>query len=201
LSESGRVQSWLAEAARVIASVDPVEVAAAVQALADVQAARGTIFTAGNGGSASTASHFALDLQKWARRDGRGMRAISLSDSIGLITAWANDTDFERVFSEQLATLGAPGDALVVFSVSGSSPNLLAALETARERQIVTVGVLGKDGGRARALVDHAVVVRSEDYGWVESAHLVLDHVMTYAMRDGHPRQGAGARAAVSTRK
>lgn len=183
MSDSGQVRSWLTDAAGVIASVDADAVVGAVGALLEVRGAGGTIFVAGNGGSASTASHLALDLQKWVRTDGRGTRAISLSDSIGLITAWANDTDFERVFAEQLATLAAPGDALVVFSVSGSSPNLLAALQTARERHIVTVGVLGKDGGRARALVDHAVVVPSDDYGWVESAHLVLEHVLTYSLR------------------
>jgi len=167
----------------VIASVDAPHVAAAVRALIEVRAAGGTIFVAGNGGSASTASHFALDLQKWARTDGRGTRAISLSDSIGLITAWANDADFDRVFAEQLTTLAAPGDAFVVFSVSGSSLNLLQALEVARERQLVTVGVLGRDGGRALSLVDHAIVVNSDDYGWVESAHLVLEHVLTNALR------------------
>jgi D-sedoheptulose 7-phosphate isomerase len=179
----------------VIAGVDATAVAAAVGALSEVRRAGGTIFVAGNGGSASTASHLALDLQKWARTDGRGTRAISLSDSIGLITAWANDADFERVFAEQLATLAAPGDAFVVFSVSGSSPNLLQGLEVARERQLVTVGVLGRDGGRARALVDHAVVVGSDDYGWVESAHLVLEHVMAYALREAAvPAAGAPRR-------
>lgn len=195
MSDSGQVRSWLTDAARVIASVDPDAVAGAVRALVEVRGSGGTIFVAGNGGSASTASHFALDLQKWARSDGRGTRAVSLSDSIGLITAWANDADFNRVFAEQLATLAAPGDAFVVFSVSGSSPNLLQALEVARERQLVTVGVLGRDGGRARALVAHAIVVNSDDYGWVESAHLVLEHVMAYALRKaGIPAAGAPRR-------
>lgn len=184
MTDSGQVRTWLAEAVRVIGGLDDGEVRAAVQALEAVRAGGGTIFTAGNGGSASTASHLALDLQKWARSNGKGTRAIALSDSIGLITAWANDEDFDRVFAAQLATLGAAGDALVVFSVSGSSPNLVRALETARELGMVTVGVLGKDGGQARALVDHAIVVRSNDYGWVESAHLVLEHVLTYSLRE-----------------
>jgi D-sedoheptulose 7-phosphate isomerase len=190
LSNTERTRSWLLEAAGVVAAVDPAATAAAVTALATVRERGGTILVCGNGGSASTASHLALDLQKAARPDGRGTRALSLSESVGLVTAWGNDVSFERVFAEQIGVLAAPGDALVVFSVSGSSPNVIAAIETARELSLVTVGFLGRDGGRARALVDHAVVVPSEDYGWVESAHLVLEHVVAYALRN----QGATAR-------
>lgn len=177
-------RAWLAEAAKVVSELPPAPIARAVEALRSVRARGGTIFIAGNGGSASTASHYALDLQKAARKDGVGTRAVSLSDSVGLITAWSNDAAFECVFSEQLRVLAQQGDALVVLSVSGSSPNLLAALRTARERGLVTVGFLGKDGGHARTLVDHAVVVRSDDYGWVECAHLVLGHMLTYALRE-----------------
>ena len=183
MSDVRAVRTWLDQAARVVAAVDADAVVAAVRALGEVRSRGGTIFVAGNGGSASTASHFALDLQKAARLNGRPIRAVSLSDNVGLITAWANDEDFDRVFAEQLVALAEPEDALVIFSVSGSSPNLIAALEVARERGLTTVGFLGGDGGRARALVDHAVIVPSADYGWVESAHLVLEHVVTYALR------------------
>lgn len=172
------------EAARVVAVIDVDAVGRALSALLRVRAEGRTIFVAGNGGSASTASHFALDLQKAARPDGAGTRAVSLSDSVGLITAWSNDATFERVFAEQVSVLAQAGDALVVLSVSGSSPNLVAAVQTARERGLVTVGFLGKDGGLARTLVDHAVIVPSDDYGWVECAHLVLAHVLTYALRE-----------------
>ena len=168
-----------------MATVDAEAVARAVSALSDVRKRGRTIFVAGNGGSASTASHLALDLQKAVRPDGRGTRAISLSDSVGLITAWANDVAFDRAFAEQLAVFAEPGDGLVVFSVSGSSPNLIELLQVARERGVVSVGVLGGAGGRARSMVDHAVLVPSTDYGWVESTHLALEHVITYSLRDG----------------
>jgi len=183
VTEVDRVREWIAEASRVIAAVDAGAVAGAIEALAAVRAQGGTIFLAGNGGSAATASHMALDLQKAARGDGQATRAISLSDNVGLITAWANDESFESVFAEQLEALARPCDALVVISVSGSSPNLTAALRAARAKGLVTVGLLGRDGGLARALVEHVVVVPSHDYGWVESAHMMLEHVITYALR------------------
>lgn len=173
------VTRWLEQAGKALAAVDPRAMASAARVLLDVRARGGTVFAAGNGGSAATASHLALDLQKAA-----GTRAIALSDNVGLITAWANDTAFERVYAEQLKVHGRPGDAVVVFSVSGSSPNLIALLNAARTMGIKSVGLLGRDGGKARALVDAAVVVPSDDYGWVETAHVALHHVLAYAVRD-----------------
>ncbi len=177
------VEEWLADARKTIEGIDAGAVTRAGQALADVRVRGGTIFVIGNGGSASTANHFACDLQKATRIDGRGTRAISLSDNTALLTAWGNDLTFDSVFSEQLRLLAAPGDALVVFSVSGSSPNLMEALAVAEEMDLTTVALLGKDGGRAARRVSHAVIVSSDDYGWVESAHVVLEHVLTCYVR------------------
>src|SRR5438552_2427613 len=189
-NEHGALRRWLDEAADVLRTVDASAVARAVQVLTGVRARGGVIYTAGNGGSAGTASHLALDLQKVG-----GARAVSLSDSVGLITAWGNDASFDRVFAEQLEVLGRPEDALVVISVSGSSPNVIALLEVTRDKRMASVGLLGRDGGRAAALVDVPVMVSSDDYGWVESAHVVLHHALTYALRDsasllGVPRTG-----------
>jgi len=193
------ITRWLEEAARVVRSVDVTAVACSADALSEVRARGGVIYTAGNGGSAAGASHLALDLQKAARSPGgSGTRAIRLSDSVGLITAWANDTAFDRVFADQLAVLANPGDGLVVISVSGSSPNLIALLQAAREKEVVSVGLLGRDGGRARRLVDVPVVVRSNDYGWVEAAHAVLHHVLTYALRESACATDATPRPAPS---
>ena len=196
MNDTERIREWLAQASRAVESIDAAAVAGAIRALTAVRESGGTIFVAGNGGSANTANHLALDLQKAARTNGGTSRALSLSDNVGLITAWANDESFERVFAAQLEALARRGDALLVFSVSGSSPNLMAALRSARERGLVTVGLLGKDGGAARSVVDHAVIVPSDDYGWVESVHLVLEHVITYALRDGHAAPGAESRVA-----
>lgn len=178
-----QVRGWSGEMTAVMQSLDHDAIASAVDTLISVRRSGGTIFTCGNGGSAGTASHLALDLQKAARGPSGGTRALCLSDSMGLITAWANDASFDRVFSEQLSVLGKRGDALLVISVSGSSPNLLQALATARRLGMVTVGFLGRDGGTARAQCDCPIVVRSDDYGWVESAHVVLHHMVTNALR------------------
>jgi D-sedoheptulose 7-phosphate isomerase len=183
---------WLKESVGAISGIDATSVAAAADLLLDTRRGGGTIFTAGNGGSASTASHLALDLQKAGRAiGGKGTAALSLADSMGLVTAWGNDTAFDRVFAEQLEVLGKPGDALVVISVSGSSPNLVALLETAARLRIRRVGLLGRTGGAARGLVEVPILVPSDDYGWVESAHVVLHHVLTYAVRDA-ARAGGG---------
>ncbi|MBV8480099.1 MAG: SIS domain-containing protein [Actinobacteria bacterium] len=142
------------------------------------------VLVAGNGGSASTASHLACDLGKTVlganptSRSSR-FRVISLVDNIALVTAWANDEGYDTVFAEQVKALGKPGDVLVVLTVSGNSPNVLSALRAARERGLETIGLLGRDGGEAQALVDESIVVECDDYGHVESAHLVLGHLLS----------------------
>jgi D-sedoheptulose 7-phosphate isomerase len=181
----GTIAEWLRTCADVVAAIDPNSLARASRVLVETRQRGGTIFTAGNGGSAGTASHLALDLQKAGRAPGgHGTRALSLSDNMGLVTAWGNDTSYDRVFAEQLEVLANPGDALVIISVSGNSPNLIALLETARRREVVTVGLLGRSGGKSRDLVDIPLLVPSDDYGWVESAHVTIHHVLTYAVRD-----------------
>ena len=180
-----RAAGWLEAAAQAIREIDAEAVEQAAALLVETRRLDGTIFVAGNGGSAGTASHLALDLQKAGRAlGGRGTRAISLADNVGLVTAWGNDTAFDRVFAEQLEVLGRPGDALIIVSVSGSSPNLMTLLATAGNIGIRTVGLLGRNGGKARDLVDVAILVPSDDYGWVESAHVVLHHALTYAVRE-----------------
>jgi D-sedoheptulose 7-phosphate isomerase len=176
---------WLREAAQVIAAIEADAVGRAAAVLIDAWKRDATIFVAGNGGSAASASHLALDLQKAGRSPGgRAPRAISLADNPGLVTAWANDVGFDRVFAEQLEVLARPGDALVVISVSGSSPNLVVAVAAARRLRLRTVGLLGRSGGAVRDAVDVAVLVPSDDYGWVESAHVALHHILTYAVRE-----------------
>jgi D-sedoheptulose 7-phosphate isomerase len=169
----------------VIAGIEADAVGRAAAVLVDAWKRDAAIFIAGNGGSAATASHLALDLQKAGRSPGgRSPRAISLADNAGLVTAWANDVSFGRVFAEQLEVLARPGDALVVISVSGSSPNLVNAVAAAQGLGLASVGLLGRTGGALRDAVDVAVLVPSDDYGWVESAHVALHHILTYAVRE-----------------
>jgi D-sedoheptulose 7-phosphate isomerase len=142
------------------------------------------ILLAGNGGSASTASHFACDLAKTVLgskpelRTSR-FRAVSLSDNAALLTAWANDVSYESVFGEQVKMLGRPGDVLCVISASGSSPNVVEAARVAKSMGLHTLGLLGCDGGRLKDILDDCVIVPCADYGHIESAHLVLSHLLT----------------------
>ena len=175
-----RISSWLEDAATLIRAIDVNSVADAAEGLLRVRDANGTMFLAGNGGSASTANHLALDLQK-AGISPKGVRpkVISLSENIGLITAWGNDESFDVVFEKQLEALAEEGDSLLIISVSGSSPNLVRAVSKANDVGMLTVGFLGKDGGACRDLLDCPIILPSWDYGWVESGHVVLHHILT----------------------
>lgn len=138
-----------------------------------------SVFIVGNGGSASTASHMAADLSKnTIGPHMRRFRVMSLNDNISLLTALANDDGYENVFREQLVNLIQPGDVLISISASGNSPNVLEAIEYAVGCNAQTIGLLGFEGGRAMDLVDKAVLVRSQDYGVIEDAHLVLNHIL-----------------------
>jgi D-sedoheptulose 7-phosphate isomerase len=147
-----------------------------------------TLFFCGNGGSASTASHFVVDIGKATLRgDGRRFRCVALVDNVESLTAWANDTEYARVFSEQLRNLGAKGDVLVAISGSGNSPNVLAAVTAAREMGISTVGLTGLGGGKLKGMVDIPVVVPSSSMQHTEDVHLLLCHLLTAYLRDEAP--------------
>lgn len=142
------------------------------------------IFIIGNGGSAATASHLANDLNKGASVPGRPrFRALALTDNVPLMTAWANDTSYDKIFVEQLANYLEPGDVLLAISGSGNSPNILAAVEWARRQGAVTVGLTGGDGGRLRALVDCCVVAPTGRMEQIEDVHLALAHALCVSLR------------------
>jgi D-sedoheptulose 7-phosphate isomerase len=142
------------------------------------------VFTLGNGGSASTASHMAADLGKnTIGPNMRRFRIMSLNDNIPLLTALANDVGYENVFAEQLKNLIQPGDILIAISGSGNSPNVLRAMEYARTRSAETVGMLGFGGGEAAELADLVLLVDSSDYGVVEDSHLIVNHILVEHFR------------------
>jgi D-sedoheptulose 7-phosphate isomerase len=146
------------------------------------------VFTLGNGGSASTASHMAADLAKnTIDQNMRRFRILSLNDNASLLTALANDLGYENVFSEQLKNLIRAGDVLIVISASGNSPNVLNAIRYAQERSAQVAAILGFDGGQSAKLADLAIVVRSEHYGIVEDLHLVINHIMVDYFREKLP--------------
>lgn len=141
-----------------------------------------TLFVAGNGGSAATATHLANDLGKATKRSGqRPVRVLSLSDNVSWFSALANDEGYERVFSGQLENFAEPGDVLIVISASGNSPNLVNATHFAHQRGMIAIGLLGFDGGVLKNLVDEVLWVETAVgmYGVVESAHVVVADLLT----------------------
>lgn len=171
--------AYLREVAEQLQAIPVGQVQRAIDELARAYQRDATIFFVGNGGSASTASHFACDLGKSTCRPGRRrFRAISLCDNHEALSAWANDCGYDTVFIEQLAGLARPGDVLVAISVSGSSPNVVRGVEAARAAGLRTIGLLGRDGGRLVELVDVPLVVPCANYGQVESVHLTLHHLI-----------------------
>lgn len=141
------------------------------------------VFIVGNGGSAATASHMMTDLSKGIL--GRNidptikrLRVISLTDNVSLLTAWANDTDYTHVFSEPLQGLASRGDVLIAISASGSSPNVLAAVTVARQLGMTVLALTGFGGGELAATADVAVIVPCNEYGPVEDAHLIINHLI-----------------------
>ncbi len=142
------------------------------------------VFIMGNGGSASTASHFACDLGKGTVvEEKRRLRVMSLNDNMALVTALSNDVSYEEVFKEQLTNLVNPGDVVVTISASGNSPSILKAIECAQEYDAVSVGLIGFDGGKLGPLVDESIVIDSTDYGCIEDIHLVLVHMISQSFR------------------
>ncbi len=148
------------------------------------QAGRRAVFC-GNGGSAATASHLPADFQKnMFLHGGRPWECLSLVDSVPLLTAWGNDTEYANVFAAQARTWLRPGDLLVAISGSGNSPNILAAVEAAHEAGAVTLGWSGFGGGKLADLAQHNVVVHSDNMQMVEDAHIVVGHLIYSTLRD-----------------
>ncbi len=141
------------------------------------------VFLLGNGGSAANATHIAEDLQKGIKEcSGKRFRVVSLTESVPLITAWANDTSYEDVFSEQLDSMLEPGDVVIAISGSGNSANVLKAVEKANEMGAVTIGWSGFSGGKLAQLAQKSIVVSSDNMQRVEDAHLVLGHLIFSCM-------------------
>jgi len=144
-----------------------------------------TIFVMGNGGSATTASHFVCDLSKNTRvTNWPHFRVIGLTDNVAAITAYANDEGYENVFAQQLAGLVRPGDVVIAISASGKSPNVLKAVELANRVGAMTNGLTGFDGGLLAGMVKKNVHIPSDRIEQVEDLHLMVEHMLVTAVRD-----------------
>lgn len=141
-----------------------------------------TIYFAGNGGSAATASHFCQDLAEVGRKAKvKGFRVLSLTDNVSYITAAGNDYGYDTIFTTQMLYLFNPGDVLVVISASGNSNNVVEAARMAQERKGTVVAMVGFDGGKLGEIADHVMKIATPkgEYGPVEDAHMIFDHIIT----------------------
>jgi D-sedoheptulose 7-phosphate isomerase len=149
------------------------------------------LFLLGNGGSAATCSHMANDLQKCIYlAGGKSFRCMAVTDSVPLITAWANDVSFEHVFAEQLRPWVQPGDLVLCVSGSGNSPNVLQAARLAKELGAYTVGLVGFEGGKLAPIVDEAIIVPCDNMQRIEDAHMIALHILFWRMEQAIKARG-----------
>jgi D-sedoheptulose 7-phosphate isomerase len=170
---------------KTIDRIDSSKVTRAIELLREARDSGHAIFVCGNGGSASTASHFACDMVKGASfsRDAR-FRIMALTDSLPTLTAYSNDVSYECVFAEQLKNFAQPGDVVIAISGSGNSPNVLRALEYANSRGCRTIALTGRDGGKLGPLAELNIQVPSPHMGRIEDAHMIVTHMIAYYFMD-----------------
>lgn len=175
---------YLNEVKKAVESLDKRQIGRVISSILDAYKKNKQIFIIGNGGSATTATHFANDLCKFCNVESKKrFRAISLTDNISTITAWANDTSYDQVFSQQLLNFINKGDLLIALSASGNSPNIIEAVKTAKGFKAKTIGFVGFDGGKLMKIADEYIHVDYHDFGIVESIHLVLEHLIVDSIK------------------
>jgi D-sedoheptulose 7-phosphate isomerase len=154
------------------------------ETLERVRDAGGTVWVAGNGGSAAIADHTVCDTTKGTHVDGVSpLHSVSLSANGPMLTALANDLSYEEVFRQQLVYYLGPKDAVLLVSSSGNSPNVVAACRYAKEQGVPTIAFVGFEGGELRRLADHSIWIPVNNYGIAEDAHQSLMHVLTQYLR------------------
>ena len=144
------------------------------------------IFLIGNGGSASTASHFVCDLNKTSTMSNKErLRAISLVDNMPLVSAYSNDISFNSIFLEQLKNFLSSGDIVIAISGSGNSKNIIEAVSYAKENGAIVIGLTGFEGGVLKSKCDECLVIPSNSMYRIEDMHLMLNHIFTSILREG----------------
>lgn len=179
------VLDYISELKMTLDQLDATAIEKCISLLHESRLNNRQIFIMGNGGSASTASHFVCDLAKNTREPKLPhFRVIGLADNMAILSAYANDEGYENVFAQQLANLVQPNDVVIGISTSGKSPNVLKAIELANKLNALTIGFTGFNAGQLGSMVDLHLHVPSSCIEHVEDIHLMLEHLITKALRD-----------------
>jgi D-sedoheptulose 7-phosphate isomerase len=174
-------QQYKSQLLRALETVDLEAVGRAIEILAQARARNRHIFVCGNGGSASTASHFVCDMVKGAsfNRESR-FRIMALTDSLPTITAYSNDVGYDCVFAEQLKNFAQAGDVFMAISGSGNSPNVVCAMDYANSIGCETIALTGRDGGKLGPMAKLQIRVAEPHMGRIEDGHMIVCHILCY---------------------
>ena len=179
------IQNYISGLQQTLEQLPRQLIADVVGVLQNARLQGNNVFIMGNGGSASTASHFVCDLAKNTRHAGLPhFRVIGLTDNTAIFSAYANDEGYESVFSQQLVNLIGTGDVVIGISASGNSKNVINAIEEAQKHDATTIGFTGFDGGRLGQIVDINLHVKSNIIEHVEDIHLMLEHVIVKTIKE-----------------
>ena len=182
---TGFLEEYKKDVSIAVQAIDCDSVAKAVDWLIEARDEGRQIFVCGNGGSASTASHFACDIVKGASyQKSKRFRIIALTDSLPTLTAYSNDVAYDCVFAEQLQNFAGPGDVVIAISGSGNSPNVVKAIQYANSAGCRTISLTGRDGGKLGKLAQLNVLVPVPHMGRIEDAHMIICHMMAYQIMD-----------------
>jgi D-sedoheptulose 7-phosphate isomerase len=181
------IAKYLQAVQATINNLDPEVIASFATHLENAYNSNQSIYVIGNGGSAANASHFAQDLAKgifFEKPVEKTMKAISLTDNIAHITAIANDTGYQNIFSAQLNTYAQDSDVLICISGSGNSENIIEAVKAAKQKNIFVIGVTGFDGGQLKTMANFSVHVPLHEMCTVESIHSIIFHLIVLELRE-----------------
>ena len=177
-------KEYLDELQGVISALPIEKVQDLVDTIAAAYETERQVFLLGNGGSAAAASHLACDLQKGIGGDApKRFKAMALTDSVPIMTAWANDADYTEIFAKQLDTWVRPGDLVIAISGSGNSPNVIKAVELANAKGALTYGLTGFQGGKLAQVAAKSIVVPSNNMQQIEDVHVILAHLVYSCLR------------------
>jgi D-sedoheptulose 7-phosphate isomerase len=178
------VKDYFADLVGIVQNLPEDQVQDYVDTIAEAYQSGRQVFILGNGGSAAAASHLACDLQKGIGANApRRFKVMALTDSVPIMTAWANDADYSEIFAKQLDTWVNPGDLVIAISGSGNSPNVIKAVELANAKGAMTYGLTGFQGGKLVQVAQKSIVAPSNNMQHIEDIHVILSHLVYTCLR------------------